>query len=76
MIRSVAISKNLLNEGETVVVDTRTHPKALLFPILMLVVFLAIGTFVQTTDRPEGGRPRSSGLVVASASSGSCCGRS
>jgi uncharacterized membrane protein YdbT with pleckstrin-like domain len=43
----VAISKDLLNEGETVVVDTRTHPKALLFPLLMLVVFLAIGTFVQ-----------------------------
>jgi uncharacterized membrane protein YdbT with pleckstrin-like domain len=44
----VAISKNLLNEGETLVVDTRTHPKALLFPLLMLVVFLAIGTAVQT----------------------------
>jgi uncharacterized membrane protein YdbT with pleckstrin-like domain len=44
----VAISKNLLNEGETLVVDTRTHPKALLLPLLALVVFLAIGTFVQT----------------------------
>jgi uncharacterized membrane protein YdbT with pleckstrin-like domain len=43
----VAISKDLLNEGESIVVDTRTHPKALLFPLLMLVVFLAIGTFVQ-----------------------------
>jgi uncharacterized membrane protein YdbT with pleckstrin-like domain len=50
----VAISKNLLNEGETIVVDTRTHPKALLFPLLMLVVFLAIGTFVQTqVDQKE-----------------------
>jgi uncharacterized membrane protein YdbT with pleckstrin-like domain len=50
----VAISKNLLNEGETLVVDTRTHPKALLFPLLMLVVFLAIGTFVQTqVDQKE-----------------------
>ncbi len=44
----MAISKNLLNEGESLVVDTRTHPKALLLPLLMLVVLLAIGTFVQT----------------------------
>jgi uncharacterized membrane protein YdbT with pleckstrin-like domain len=44
----VAISKNLLNEGESIVVDTRTHPKALLLPIFALVVFLAIGTFVHT----------------------------
>jgi uncharacterized membrane protein YdbT with pleckstrin-like domain len=43
----VAISKNLLNEGESIVVDTRTHPKALLLPILALVVLLAIGVFVQ-----------------------------
>jgi uncharacterized membrane protein YdbT with pleckstrin-like domain len=50
----VAISKNLLNEGETLVVDTRTHPKALLLPLLALVVFLAIGTFVQTqVDQKE-----------------------
>jgi uncharacterized membrane protein YdbT with pleckstrin-like domain len=44
----VAISKNLLNEGEKIVVDTRTHPKALLLPILALVVLLAIGVFVQS----------------------------
>jgi uncharacterized membrane protein YdbT with pleckstrin-like domain len=43
----VAISKNLLNEGESIVVDTRTHPKALLVPILALVVLLAIAVFVQ-----------------------------
>jgi len=43
----VAISKDLLNPGETVVVSTRTHPKALLLPILALVVLLAIGVFVQ-----------------------------
>jgi uncharacterized membrane protein YdbT with pleckstrin-like domain len=48
----VAISKNLLNEGEKIVVDTRTHPKALLLPIFAMVVFLAIGVFVQTqTDQ-------------------------
>ena len=39
----MAISKDLLNEGESIVISTRTHPKALLFPILALVVLLAIG---------------------------------
>jgi membrane protein YdbS with pleckstrin-like domain len=48
MIRPVAISKRLLNEGETVVVDTRTHVKALIFPIFMLVLLLAVGTWAQT----------------------------
>jgi uncharacterized membrane protein YdbT with pleckstrin-like domain len=43
----VAISKALLSEGETVVVDTRTHPKALLVPIFWLVVFLAVAVVVQ-----------------------------
>jgi uncharacterized membrane protein YdbT with pleckstrin-like domain len=43
----VAISKDLLNEGESLVVDTRTHPKALLLPILALVVLLAIGVVIQ-----------------------------
>ncbi|HET6938769.1 MAG TPA: PH domain-containing protein [Nocardioides sp.] len=48
----MAISKNLLNEGERIVVDTRTHPKALLLPIFAMVVFLAIGVLVQTqTDQ-------------------------
>ena len=39
----MAIDKDLLNEGETIVVSTRTHPKALLLPIFALVVLLAIG---------------------------------
>jgi uncharacterized membrane protein YdbT with pleckstrin-like domain len=43
----VAIDKDLLNEGETIVVSTRTHPKALLLPIFALVVLLAIGVVVQ-----------------------------
>jgi uncharacterized membrane protein YdbT with pleckstrin-like domain len=42
----VAISEKLLNEGEHVVVSTRTHPKALLLPLLALIVFLAIAVFV------------------------------
>ena len=43
----MAIDKDLLNEGETIVISTRTHPKALLLPILALVVLLAIGVAVQ-----------------------------
>ena len=34
----MAISSKLLNEGEHVVVTTRTHPKALLLPLLVLVL--------------------------------------
>ncbi|MFC7495047.1 MULTISPECIES: PH domain-containing protein [unclassified Nocardioides] len=44
----MAISRRLLNEGETVVLDTRTHIKALLWPLVLLVVLLAVGTYVQT----------------------------
>jgi membrane protein YdbS with pleckstrin-like domain len=45
----VAISHKLLTEGETVVIDTRTHVKALLSPLVALVVLLALGTWVQIT---------------------------
>lgn len=44
----MAISQKLLNDGETVVISTRTHPKALLVPVLALVVLLAIAVAVQT----------------------------
>jgi uncharacterized membrane protein YdbT with pleckstrin-like domain len=43
----VAIDKDLLNPGETIVISTRTHPKALILPILALVVLLAVGVVVQ-----------------------------
>ena len=42
----MAISPKLLNEGEHVVVSTRTHPKALLLPLLVLVVTLGVAAFV------------------------------
>jgi membrane protein YdbS with pleckstrin-like domain len=42
----VALSKKLLNDGERVVVSTRTHPKALLLPLLVLVVTLAVAGLV------------------------------
>jgi uncharacterized membrane protein YdbT with pleckstrin-like domain len=42
----VAISHKLLTEGESVVVDTRTHPKALIVPGAVLVITLALATFL------------------------------
>ncbi len=38
----MAISPKLLTDGESVVVDTRTHPKALILPGLVLVITLAV----------------------------------
>lgn len=50
------ISQKLLNDGERIVVATRTHPKALIVPVLALVVLLAVGTFVEVrTDDGAGG---------------------
>lgn len=45
----MGISQKLLNEGESVVIDTRTHIKAMLLPVIVLVVLVALGTWVQTT---------------------------
>jgi uncharacterized membrane protein YdbT with pleckstrin-like domain len=44
----VAINPKLLNEGESVVVSTRTHPKVLLVPLIALVVILAVAVFLNT----------------------------
>jgi uncharacterized membrane protein YdbT with pleckstrin-like domain len=38
----VAISQKLLTDGESVVIDTRTHPKALLGPGIVLVLTLVV----------------------------------
>lgn len=43
----MVISQKLLNPGEKIVVSTRTHPKALIVPILSLVVLLLAGVLVQ-----------------------------
>jgi uncharacterized membrane protein YdbT with pleckstrin-like domain len=48
MIDFVAINPKLLNEGESVVVSTRTHPKVLLVPLIALVVVLAVAVFLNT----------------------------
>jgi uncharacterized membrane protein YdbT with pleckstrin-like domain len=42
----VAISSKLLTDGESVVVDTRTHPKALIVPALVLIITLALAIFL------------------------------
>jgi uncharacterized membrane protein YdbT with pleckstrin-like domain len=47
----VAISPKLLTDGETVVVDTRTHPKALILPFVILVLLLAAAIYL---DRKTG----------------------
>jgi membrane protein YdbS with pleckstrin-like domain len=51
----VAISSKLLNDGENIVVSTRTHIKALLFPLLVLVVCLAVGVWLGTLIGDSGG---------------------
>ncbi|GAA1972005.1 PH domain-containing protein [Nocardioides panacihumi] len=43
----MGISSKLLNEGETVVLHTRTHAKALVLPLLALLVVLAVGAVAQ-----------------------------
>ena len=49
----MAISPKLLTDGESVVVDTRTHPKALVLPVLVLLVTLAVAIYL---DRHVGNR--------------------
>ena len=60
----MAISPKLLNEGETVVVDTRTHVKALILPILVLVLLLAIGVFGQVQLDQDSDVQSITGLVL------------
>ncbi|WP_166390817.1 PH domain-containing protein [Nocardioides ochotonae] len=43
----MALNPKLLNDGEVVVVSTRTHAKALLVPLLALVLLLAAGLAIQ-----------------------------
>ena len=47
----MGISEKLLTDGESVVVDTRTHPKALLFPAIVLLVTLVVAIYL---DRKTG----------------------
>jgi membrane protein YdbS with pleckstrin-like domain len=51
----VAFPTKLLNDGERVVVSTRTHPKALIGPALALVAVVALSTWLTTLlEGPSG----------------------
>ncbi len=43
----MAISKNLLNPGENVVISTREHVKVLIRPVLVMIVLLALAVTAQ-----------------------------
>ena len=58
----MAISSKLLNEGEHVVVSTRTHPKALIVPLLIFLVLVALGVFLGNVG--DGGAAHVMHLVV------------
>lgn len=45
----MALNPKLLNDGESIVVDTRTHAKALIVPFLLLLVILALAVLADTT---------------------------
>jgi uncharacterized membrane protein YdbT with pleckstrin-like domain len=42
----VGISQKLLTDGESVVVDTRTHPKAIVMPGIVLLVTLVVAIYL------------------------------
>ena len=44
----MAISRRLLNEGEDVVLTTRTHVKALLLPAIWLILLAALAGYAST----------------------------
>jgi uncharacterized membrane protein YdbT with pleckstrin-like domain len=63
----VAISPKLLNQGERVVVDTRTHVKVLIRPVLVLLVTVFVASYAaaQVTDRVDGDSTRTTlGVVI------------
>ena len=50
----MTISKKLLSDGEHVVVSVRTHPKALIGPVALLIVVVA-GVITAAMMQPEAG---------------------
>jgi len=55
----VAISSKLLTDGEQIVLSTRTHVKALLVPLVVLIVLLGVGVVLgQVFEDKAGGVPR------------------
>jgi uncharacterized membrane protein YdbT with pleckstrin-like domain len=65
----VAISAKLLNEGEYVVVSTRTHAKALIGPVLLLLLTAFVVAFVgsRVTDWVDGDTARTVVRVAVAA---------
>lgn len=58
----MAISRRLLNDGEYVVVSTRTHVKALLLPAFLLIVLAGVAGYVSSF---VSGSNRAQPLLVA-----------
>jgi len=46
--RAVVISRKLLNEGEEIVLSTRTHVKALLLPAVVLIIIAGLGGYLSS----------------------------
>lgn len=61
------LSQKLLNPGERIVVSTRTHPKALLVPLLALVALLAAGVAFQVLVESSTARLVVWGIVAVAA---------
>ncbi|MGI9156091.1 MAG: PH domain-containing protein [Marmoricola sp.] len=51
----MAISSKLLNSGESVVISTRTHPKALILPVLVLIVVGALAGYLTSLVDAQAG---------------------
>ena len=53
----MAISRRLLNEGEDVVLTTRTHVKALLLPAIWLILLAALAGYASTLTGSSSAKP-------------------
>ncbi len=53
----MSFPSRLLNEGEHIVVSTRTHVKALLVPALLLIVLAAVAGFLATIVPESSAKP-------------------
>ncbi len=58
----MVISRKLLNEGEHIVLSTRTHVKALILPAVVLIIVAGLAGYL--TSLPSGDRPAIWRLVI------------
>ena len=63
----MAINKNLLNEGESIIFSTRTHVKVLVFPAFLLIVLAGAGGYLasKVPDITDSHRGIGYGVVAA-----------